>query len=126
MLAWSGVVLTNGDLQRLPTAVRLSRKCCHTLQINVFIGPGWTILIVAGAALGWPGAAGALVATILHNLSTLLVLLNFFLVIWLCGIFNKAEHSGMAKNVLLRPHTYLSLMLNNLTGCVLLCQLSDK
>ncbi|EJJ1248348.1 hypothetical protein NIO16_004896 [Salmonella enterica] len=76
MLAWSGVVLTNGDLQRLPTAVRLSRKCCHTLQINVFIGPGWTILIVAGAALGWLGVAGALVAAILHNLSTLLVLLN--------------------------------------------------
>ncbi|ENV3753443.1 TPA: hypothetical protein ACW45H_005479 [Salmonella enterica subsp. enterica serovar Newport] len=73
VLASADVVLTDGDLRRLPTAVRLSRKCRHTLQINVFIGPGWTILIVAGAALG---AAGALVAAILHNLSTLLVLLN--------------------------------------------------
>ncbi|EJE2439906.1 hypothetical protein AAE115_004477 [Salmonella enterica] len=60
----------------LPTAVRLSRKCRHKLQINVFIGPGWTSLIVVGAAPGWLGAAGALVAAILHNLSTLLVLLN--------------------------------------------------
>lgn len=76
VLASADVVLTGGDLRRLPTAVRLSRKCRHTLQINVFIGLGWTILIVAGAALGWLGVAGALVAAILHNLSTLLVLLN--------------------------------------------------
>lgn len=76
VLASADVVLTGGDLRRLPTAVRLSRKCRHTLQVNVFIGLGWTILIVAAAALGWLGAAGALVAAILHNLSTLLVLLN--------------------------------------------------
>ncbi|MDJ6542893.1 cadmium-translocating P-type ATPase [Salmonella enterica] len=76
VLASADVILTGGDLRRLPTAVRLSRKCRHTLQINVFIGLGWTILIVAGAALGWLGVAGALVAAILHNLSTLLVLLN--------------------------------------------------
>ena len=75
-LASADVVLTGSDLRRLPSAVRLSRKCRQTLQVNVFIGLGWTIVIVAAAALGWLGAAGALVAAILHNLSTLLVLLN--------------------------------------------------
>lgn len=75
-LASADVVLTGSDLRRLPCAIRLSRKCRATLQVNVFIGLGWTILIVAAAAMGWLGAAGALIAAILHNLSTLLVLLN--------------------------------------------------
>lgn len=75
-LASADVVLTGGDLRRLPLAVRLSRRCRATLRVNVFIGLGWTILIVIAAAMGLLGAAGALVAAILHNLSTLLVLLN--------------------------------------------------
>ncbi|HHG8774969.1 TPA: heavy metal translocating P-type ATPase [Raoultella planticola] len=75
-LASADVVLTSSDLRRLPLAVRLSRQCRSTLRINVFIGLGWTILIVVAAAMGLLGAAGALVAAILHNLSTLLVLLN--------------------------------------------------
>lgn len=75
-LASADVVLTGSDLRRLPLAVRLSRQCRATLRVNVFIGLGWTILIVIAAAMGLLGAAGALVAAILHNLSTLLVLLN--------------------------------------------------
>lgn len=75
-LASADVVLTCSDLRRLPLAVRLSRQCRATLRVNVFIGLGWTILIVIAAAMGLLGAAGALVAAILHNLSTLLVLLN--------------------------------------------------
>lgn len=75
-LASADVVLTGSDLRRLPLAVRLSRRCRATLRVNVFIGLGWTILIVIAAAMGLLGAAGALVAAILHNLSTLLVLLN--------------------------------------------------
>jgi cation transport ATPase len=43
---------------------------------NVIIGLGWTLAIVLAAAFGWLGAEGALVAAILHNLSTLLVLGN--------------------------------------------------
>ena len=75
-LASADVVLAGGDLRRLPSAIRLSRKCRSTLQVNVFIGLGWTILIVAAAAMGLLGSAGALIAAVLHNLSTLLVLLN--------------------------------------------------
>ncbi|MEG5551160.1 cation-translocating P-type ATPase [Enterobacter wuhouensis] len=75
-LASADVVLTGGDLRRLPCAIRLSRKCRATLQVNIFIGLGWTFLIVAAAAMGLLGTAGALIAAVLHNLSTLLVLLN--------------------------------------------------
>ncbi|MCS2169542.1 cadmium-translocating P-type ATPase [Scandinavium sp. TWS1a] len=75
-LASADVVLTGSDLRRLATAVRLSRQCRSTLQVNVIIGLGWTVLIVIAAALGMLGSSGALIAAILHNLSTLLVLLN--------------------------------------------------
>lgn len=75
-LVSADVVLTGSDLRRLPTAIRLSRRCRTTLMVNVFIGLGWTILIVAAAALGLLGGAGALVAALLHNLSTLMVLGN--------------------------------------------------
>ncbi|MRT48659.1 cadmium-translocating P-type ATPase [Raoultella sp. RIT712] len=75
-LVSADVVLTGSDLRRLPCAIRLSRKCRRTLLVNVFIGIGWTIMIVVAAALGWLGGAGALVAALLHNLSTLMVLGN--------------------------------------------------
>ncbi|MFK3793774.1 heavy metal translocating P-type ATPase [Pseudomonas piscis] len=75
-LASADVVLIGSDLRRLGTCVRLSRECRRTLQANVVIGLGWTLAIVAFAAFGWLGAAGAMIAAVLHNLSTLLVLGN--------------------------------------------------
>ncbi|MGC4011262.1 MAG: heavy metal translocating P-type ATPase [Pseudomonas sp.] len=75
-LAAADIVLINGDLRRLGTCIRLSRLCRRTLQINVIIGLGWTLAIVLAAAFGLLGAAGAMVAALLHNLSTLLVLAN--------------------------------------------------
>jgi heavy metal translocating P-type ATPase len=75
-LASADIVLIGSDLRRLGTCVRLSRRCRQTLQVNVIIGLGWTLAIVAFAAFGLLGAAGAMVAAILHNLSTLLVLGN--------------------------------------------------
>jgi Cd2+/Zn2+-exporting ATPase len=69
-------VLSGSDLRRLGTCIRLSRLCRHTLQVNVGIGLGWTLAIVACAAFGLLGAAGAMIAALLHNLSTLLVLGN--------------------------------------------------
>ncbi|WPP02221.1 cation-translocating P-type ATPase [Pseudomonas sp. HR96] len=75
-LASADIVLIGSDLRRLGTCVRLSRQCRRTLQVNVAIGLGWTLAIVAAAAFGWLGAAGAMIAAILHNLSTLLVLGN--------------------------------------------------
>ena len=75
-LASADVVLIGSDLRRLGTCVRLSRQCRRTLQVNVVIGLGWTLAIVVFAAFGWLGAAGAMIAAVLHNLSTLLVLGN--------------------------------------------------
>ncbi|UFH49274.1 heavy metal translocating P-type ATPase [Pseudomonas sp. KNUC1026] len=75
-LASADIVLIGSDLRRLGTCVRLSRQCRRTLHANVIIGIGWTIAIVAFAAFGWLGAAGAMIAAVLHNLSTLLVLGN--------------------------------------------------
>jgi Cd2+/Zn2+-exporting ATPase len=75
-LASADIVLIGSDLRRLGTCVRLSRQCRRTLQVNVAIGLGWTLAIVAAAAFGWLGAAGAMIAALLHNLSTLLVLGN--------------------------------------------------
>lgn len=75
-LAAADIVLINGDLRRLATCIRLSRQCRRTLQLNVLIGLGWTLGIVLAAAFGLLGAAGAMIAALLHNLSTLLVLAN--------------------------------------------------
>lgn len=75
-LASADVVLIGSDLRRLGTCLRLSRRCRQTLLVNVIIGLGWTIAIVIAAAFGWLGAEGALIAAILHNVSTLLVLAN--------------------------------------------------
>ncbi|MGX5727963.1 heavy metal translocating P-type ATPase [Metapseudomonas otitidis] len=75
-LAAADIVLINDDLRRLGTCIRLSRMCRRTLQVNVLIGLGWTIAIVIAAAFGLMGAAGAMIAAILHNLSTFLVLAN--------------------------------------------------
>lgn len=75
-LAAADIVLINGDLRRLGTCIRLSRQCRRTLQVNVLIGLGWTLAIVVAAAFGLLGAAGAMIAALLHNFSTLLVLTN--------------------------------------------------
>lgn len=75
-LASADVVLIGSDLRRLGTCVRLSRSCRRTLLVNVIIGLAWTLAIVGAAAFGLLGGAGAMIAALLHNLSTLLVLGN--------------------------------------------------
>ena len=75
-LASADVVLIGSDLRRLGTCVRLSRRCRQTLLVNVIIGLSWTLAIVGAAAFGLLGGAGAMIAALLHNLSTLLVLGN--------------------------------------------------
>ena len=75
-VASADIILIGSDLRRLATCVRLSRRCRSTLRVNVLMGLGWTIAIMILALLGLLGAAGALVAAILHNVSTLLVLAN--------------------------------------------------
>lgn len=75
-LASADLVLMTSDLRRLATAIRLSRRCRRTIHVNVAIGLGWTVLLVGLAAAGVLGAEGAIIAALLHNLSTFLGLGN--------------------------------------------------
>lgn len=75
-LASADLVLMTSDLRRLATAIRLSRRCRRTIHVNVAIGLGWTLVLVALAAAGVLGTEGAVVAALLHNLSTFLGLGN--------------------------------------------------
>jgi P-type E1-E2 ATPase len=75
-LASADLVLMTNDLRRLGTCVRLSRRCRRTIYVNVTIGLGWTIVVIALAASGTLGAAGALIAALLHNFGTLVVMGN--------------------------------------------------
>ena len=64
------------DLRRLGTCIRLSRRCRRTIYVNVGVGLGWTVAIIAVAAVGGLGAGGPLIAAVLHNVSTLVVMGN--------------------------------------------------
>jgi Zn2+/Cd2+-exporting ATPase len=75
-LASADLVLMTNDLRRLGTCIRLSRRCRRTIYANVAIGLTWTVVIVALAATGVLGASGAIVAALLHNFSTLVVMGN--------------------------------------------------
>ncbi len=75
-LASADLVLMTSDLRRLGTAIRLSRRCRRTIHVNVAIGLGWTVLLIGLAAAGVLGAEGAILAALLHNLSTFVGLGN--------------------------------------------------
>ena len=75
-LASADLVLMTSDLRRLATAIRLSRRCRRTIHVNVAIGLGWTLALVGLAAAGVLGTEGAVIAALLHNLSTFLGLGN--------------------------------------------------
>jgi cation transport ATPase len=75
-VAAADVVLISHDLRRLATAVRLSRLCRRVLAQNVVLGLGWAVVLTLLAAFGLLGSAGVLLAAVLHNLSTLLVMAN--------------------------------------------------
>ncbi|MBV9812443.1 MAG: cadmium-translocating P-type ATPase, partial [Acetobacteraceae bacterium] len=75
-LASADLVLMSSDLRRLGTAIRLSRRCRRTIGVNVAIGLVWTAALVGLAATGALGAQGAIVAALLHNLSTFVGLGN--------------------------------------------------
>lgn len=75
-LASADLVLMSSDLRRLGTSIRLSRRCRRTIYTNVAIGLGWTAVIVGVAVTGTLGSTGPVVAALLHNFSTLLVMGN--------------------------------------------------
>jgi heavy metal translocating P-type ATPase len=74
--ASADIVLVTDDLRRVPTCIRLSRRCRSTLAANVALGLGWTLAVILAAATGMLGPHGALVAAVLHNIGTFAVLAN--------------------------------------------------
>jgi cation transport ATPase len=72
-MASADLVLMSSDLRRLATAIRLSRRCRRTIQVNVGLGLGWT-LVLMGLTAG--GVLGAVITALMHNLSTFLGVAN--------------------------------------------------
>jgi Zn2+/Cd2+-exporting ATPase len=72
-VASADIVLLGDDLRRIPTCIRLGRRCRHTAPINAAIGLFWTVVIITLAALG---LLGAVWVAILHNVGTFIVIAN--------------------------------------------------
>jgi Zn2+/Cd2+-exporting ATPase len=75
-LASADLVLMTNDLRRLGTCIRLSRRCRRTIYVNVGVGLGSMIVIIALAGTGVLGNRGPLIAAVMHNVSTLAVMGN--------------------------------------------------
>ena len=72
-LQTADVVLMGDDLLRLPFAVGLARAANRAVRVNMGIALGVASLLVAASVLGWVGISEAVV---LHEGSTLVVVLN--------------------------------------------------
>ncbi len=72
-VASADVVLLGDDLRRIPTCIRLGRRCRSTATTNAAIGLAWTLGVIALAAAG---ALSAVAAAILHNVGTFIVIAN--------------------------------------------------
>jgi Cd2+/Zn2+-exporting ATPase len=72
-VASADIVLLGDDLRRIPTCIRLGRRCRRTATVNAAIGLVWTVAIIAFAALG---LLGAVWVAILHNVGTFIVIAN--------------------------------------------------
>lgn len=72
-LASADLVLTGGDLRRLATGIRLSRRCRTIIAVNVGIGLGWTLVVVGVATVT---TMGPIWAVLLHHVGTLAVVTN--------------------------------------------------
>ena len=75
-LASADLVLMTNDLRRLGTCIRLSRRCRRTIHTNIAMGLGWTGVLIGLAAAGVMGSEGAIIAAVVHNLSTFAGMIN--------------------------------------------------
>lgn len=69
----ASVALLNSDLRRLPMLLELSRRARATINLNFLIGLAF---IVGGLALAMFGRINPVVAAILHNAGSLIVVFN--------------------------------------------------
>lgn len=69
----ASIALLNGDLRRLPFLLRLSRAARATINQNFLVG---LTFIVCGLVLAMTGRINPVVAAILHNAGSLIVVFN--------------------------------------------------
>jgi cation transport ATPase len=55
---------------------RLSRRCRRTIYLNFAISLAWTAVMVAAAAMGLLGVHGAVIAAVLQDLSSVIIVIN--------------------------------------------------
>jgi Zn2+/Cd2+-exporting ATPase len=72
-VASADIVLMGDDLRRIPTCIRLGRRCRRIAAFNAAIGLTWSVAIIVLAALG---VLGAIWVAILHNVGTFIVIAN--------------------------------------------------
>lgn len=71
--ASADIVLLGDQLGRIPTCIRLGRRCRRTATINAATGIVWTLGTIALAAFG---LLGAVWVAVLHNIGTFIVIAN--------------------------------------------------
>jgi Cd2+/Zn2+-exporting ATPase len=69
----ASVALMNNDLQRLPFLIRLSRMARHVVFQNIAVGG---LFILGGLVFSGLGKLNPIVATLLHNAGSLIVVFN--------------------------------------------------
>jgi Cd2+/Zn2+-exporting ATPase len=67
------VALMTNDLARLPLAVKLSRRTRLTINQNLFIGAGSSVVMLALAGFG---LVSPIVGAVLHNIGEIYILIN--------------------------------------------------
>jgi Cd2+/Zn2+-exporting ATPase len=69
----ASIALMSNDLERLPILVRLSRRLRGVIVQNVLVG---AVFVIGGATLASMGYFGPIVAAVLHNVSSFIVIFN--------------------------------------------------
>jgi Cd2+/Zn2+-exporting ATPase len=69
----ASIALMSDDLSRLPFLIRLSRKLRQVIMQNLLLG---VVFVVGGLLLGSMGYVHPIVAALLHNVSSFIVIFN--------------------------------------------------
>ncbi|MEC8192482.1 MAG: cation-translocating P-type ATPase [Myxococcota bacterium] len=72
-LGGADIGLMGNDLKRLPQMVDLANRTRHTINLNVFVGGGFSIMMLTAAAIG---LINPMVGALLHNGGAIFVVMN--------------------------------------------------
>jgi len=88
------IALMNNNLNRIPFLISLSRKTSRVIRENMLIGGGFILLFLALAAAGY---VSAIIAAVLHVVSSLVVIFNSARLVREGEDIEHAEAEVMAK-----------------------------